>query len=51
MSLKQIIKRVIKEQTENVVRLTTEEFKENLAYFNNDVALLKRFNSSNLKNL
>jgi hypothetical protein len=43
MSLKQIIKRVIKEQTENVVRLTTEEFKENLAYFNSDVASLKRY--------
>jgi hypothetical protein len=43
MSLKQIIKRVIKEQTENVVRLTPEEFKENLAYFNSDVASLKRY--------
>ena len=43
MSLNQIIKRVIKEQTENVVRLTPEEFKENLAYFNHDVALLKRY--------
>lgn len=43
MSLNQIIKRVIREQTENVVRLTPEEFKENLAYFNNDVALLKRY--------
>ncbi len=43
MSLNQIIKRVIKEQTENVVRLTPEEFKENLAYFNNDVELLKRY--------
>jgi hypothetical protein len=43
MSLNSIIKRVIKEQTENVVILTPEEFKENLAYFNNDVALLKRY--------
>jgi V8-like Glu-specific endopeptidase len=41
MSLNQIIKKVIREQTENVVILTPEEFKENLAYFNNDVALLK----------
>jgi hypothetical protein len=43
MSLNSIIKRVIKEQTENVVILTPEEFKENLAYFNNDVALLKKY--------
>jgi hypothetical protein len=43
MSLNQIIKRVIKEQTENTVRLTPEEFKENLLYFNSDVALLKRY--------
>jgi hypothetical protein len=43
MSLNQIIKKVIKEQTENVVILTPEEFKENLAYFNSDVALLKRY--------
>lgn len=43
MSLNQIIKRVIKEQTENVIRLTPEEFKENLAYFNNDVASLKKY--------
>ena len=43
MSLDTIIKRVIREQTENVVRLTPEEFKENLLYFNSDVALLKRY--------
>jgi hypothetical protein len=43
MSLNQIIKKVIREQTENVVRLTPEEFKENLLYFNSDVALLKRY--------
>jgi len=43
MSLNQIIKKVIKEQTENVVILTPEEFKENLVYFNSDVALLKRY--------
>ena len=43
MSLNQIIKKVIREQTENVVRLTPEEFEENLAYFNSDVALLKRY--------
>ena len=43
MSLNSIIKRVIKEQTENVVILTPEEFKENLAYFNSDVASLKRY--------
>jgi hypothetical protein len=43
MSLNQIIKKVIREQTENVVILTPEEFKENLAYFNSDVALLKRY--------
>jgi hypothetical protein len=43
MSLNQIIKKVIREQTENVIMLTPEEFKENLAYFNSDVALLKRY--------
>jgi hypothetical protein len=43
MSLNQIIKKVIREQTENVVILTPEEFKENLLYFNSDVALLKRY--------
>jgi len=43
MSLNQIIKKVIKEQTENVVILTPEEFEENLVYFNSDVALLKRY--------
>ena len=43
MSLNQIIKKVIREQTENVVILTPEEFEENLAYFNSDVALLKRY--------
>jgi len=43
MSLNQIIKKVIREQTENVVILTPEEFKENLAYFNNDVASLKKY--------
>jgi len=43
MSLNQIIKKVIREQTENVIMLTPEEFKENLLYFNSDVALLKRY--------
>jgi hypothetical protein len=43
MSLNQIIKKVIREQTENVIMLTPEEFKENLAYFNSDVALLKQY--------
>ncbi len=43
MSLEKIIKRVIYEQIENVIRISPEEFKENLPYFNSDVALLKKY--------
>jgi hypothetical protein len=43
MSLNTLIKRVIREQVENVIKLSPEEFKENLAYFNSDVASLKRY--------
>ena len=43
MSLEKIIKRVIYEQIENVIRISPEDFKENLPYFNSDVALLKKY--------
>ena len=43
MSLEKIIKRVIYEQIENVIRISPEDFKENLPYFNRDVALLKKY--------